>query len=185
MSEDSNFKANQEGENPKGIRKRPFLCETQKAYFAAFLDCDGSLIGTIVPTSESLLGYKLSFTFQLTQLKKRKPYLEKIKEELQMGQIRERGTICDYYTSNREDLLWLLIQIQPYVRMKKGQLNKMIDCLKQMPRSRKEKIVPDKFLKLCHDVDAISSLNDSKETRLHTAASVLLFFQKNDIPAPN
>ena len=160
---------------------RPFLIETQKAYIAGFFDGDGSLIGRIVPDASCVFGYRLSYTFQLSQLKKRKNHLEKIRQELQVGQIRERGEMCDYYTSNRDDILWILIQIQQYVRMKKGQLDKMSDCLKQMPRSRKDKISPETFIKLCLEFDAISSLNDFSETRLHTAKSVIEAFKQKKL----
>jgi len=75
----------------------------------------------------------------------------------------------------------LLQQLQPFLRLKQKQANLVIKIIEQLPSSRDSQ---ESFLKLCHLVDQVAELNDTKK-RKHTADSVyamLKEFKENDVP---
>jgi hypothetical protein len=72
-------------------------------------------------------------------------------------------------------------QLQPFLRLKQKQANLVLKIIEQLPFSRDSQ---ESFLKLCHLVDQVAELNDTKK-RKHTAASVsamLKEFKENDVP---
>lgn len=159
------------------------LSATQAAYIAGFLDGDGSLIAQFKknPTSvkNNRIGYQFQMTVQFTQDGRNKHLLEEIKKETGLGpkDLRSRksnskGTtmIYDLIITAVDQIQDLLIAIKPYVRGKKGQLNKILRIIELKPQMfTSEKL----FSEVCDLVDEISAESYSKSTRIHTGASVL------------
>lgn len=150
-------------------------------YLAGFLDGDGSIIAQLVSRQDYKFKFQIRFTVQITQLKKRRWFLEKLRDLIGAGYIRDRDLISDYVLVETANVAKLLQQLQPFLRLKQKQANLMLKIIEQLPSSRDSQ---DNFLKLCQLVDQVAELNDTKK-RKHTAASVsamLKELKENDVP---
>ena len=144
------------------------LNEKDLIYLAGFIDGDGSIFAQIVKKSDYKHKFQIRLTVQLTQLKKRKWFLEKIQKQIGAGTIRERGEILDYVLVETSNVATLLKQLKPFLVIKQKQANLVLRIIEQLP-STKDSL--DKFLELCDFVDQVASLNDSK-SRKNTAETV-------------
>lgn len=150
----------------------------QLVYFAAFIDCDGSIIAQI-KSGEYALGYRIAISICFHQKKARNYFLRKIQRELKAGVLRDRGNMSDLTIQGNELIYQFLLLIKPYVRIKSKQLNLMVRLIEQMPQAKRN---PAKFLELCELADRIESFNDSRN-RTVTAKTVReAFIRKALIP---
>jgi hypothetical protein len=136
-------------------------------YLAGFLDGDGSIIAKLVFHKDYVKTrpYQISLTVQVTQKTTRKWFLEEIQGIIGEGNVNTRKSnekIADYTLVGPSAVGKFLKQIQPYLRIKKKQANLAIRITEQLPHSKD----PDKFYELCHLVDQISALNDSKNREI-------------------
>lgn len=100
---------------------------------------------------------------------------------MEAGYIRDRDLISDYVLVEPANVAKLLIQLQPFLRLKRKQANLVLKIIEQLPSSRDSQ---DNFLSVCRSVDQVAALNDTKK-RKHTAESVsamLKEFQVYDVP---
>jgi hypothetical protein len=102
-------------------------------------------------------------TVQVTQLKKRRVFLEDIKEMIGVGTVRDRNEISDYVLTDTKLVCEFLKQIVPYLRLKKKQANLVVKIIEQLPTARQTK---ESFIQLCSLVDQVSNLNDSKSKKI-------------------
>jgi hypothetical protein len=94
--------------------------------------------------------------------------LEQLKDLMEAGYIRDRDLISDYVMVEPANVAKLLIQLQPFLRLKRKQANLVLKIIEQLPSSRDSQ---DNFLNICYLVDQVAALNDTKK-RKHTAESV-------------
>jgi hypothetical protein len=136
-------------------------------YIAGFLDGDGSIMAQLVTRKDYKWGYQIQLTIQFTQLSKRRIYLEKFKDILGVGFLRDRMTlntnISDYVITDVKHVYSVLKALQPLLRIKQKQANVLITLIEQLPLAKDS---PTKFLELAQMVDHLASLNDSKNSKI-------------------
>lgn len=145
-------------------------------YIAGFLDGDGSICAQLVRGKAYKWGFTIRVTIQFTQLTKRRVFLEKLQNIIGAGYICDRPkvnrnlTISDYVITNVSQVYKLLVQLQPFLKIKQKQANLVIRLIEQMPLA---KISKDVFIQQTLLVDQIAALNDSK-SRTITSNTVIL-----------
>ena len=139
-------------------------------YIAGFLDGDGSIIAQLVKRDDYKWSYQIRVTVQFTQLKKRRIFLEKLKDIIGPGYVRDRKDVSDYVITDVKSVYALLQKLQPYLRIKQKQADLTLRLIDQLPASKKSK---DKFIELSQLIDQIASLNDTKKNRVITSVTVI------------
>ncbi len=150
-------------------------------YLAGFLDGDGSIIAQFVFRKDYKFKFQIRLTLQFSQLKKRRWFLEYIKDLFQKGYIRDRGIMSDYVLVEPSSVYHLLSLLQPYLKLKQKQANLVLQIIEQLDSSKNSL---DNFLNLCLLVDQVAELNDTKK-RKHTyltVSAMLKDFQNNTFP---
>jgi uncharacterized protein (DUF1778 family) len=150
-------------------------------YLAGFVDGDGCIMAQLVPRVGYKFKYQIRLTVQITQSQKREWFLESIKKLIDAGTIRKRKSVSDYVLVEPANVAAFLIQLQPFLRLKKKQANLVLKIIEQLPSTRGSL---DKFLETCEIVDQVAALNDQKK-RKHTFTTVSADLKaaiKNDVP---
>lgn len=129
-------------------------------YFAGLIDGDGSLVAQIVRRSDYALRFQIRLTVQISQRKKRRHYLEDIRQTIGYGTVRDRGDVSDYTLTETRLVYHFLKQVSPFLRMKKKQANLVIKIIEQLPSSKTSALL---FIDLCRLADQVAELNDSKK----------------------
>lgn len=148
------------------------LTDTQLAYMAAFIDCNGSIFAEIKP-GEYVLKYRIIISLVFYQKKSRKHFLKKIQKELKTGVLRDSGDISDLTLSGVEIVVPFLQKIKAFVRIKTKQLNLMLRLIEQLPQIQNNS---QKFIEVCEIADRIAKLNDLKNRKItvHDLQKVLI-----------
>jgi hypothetical protein len=129
-------------------------------YLAGFIDGDGSSIAQILRRSDYVYKFQIRCTVQITQLTKRRHFLENIRQIIGYGNIRDRGNISDYVLTETRSVYRLLKQLSPFLRLKKKQADLVIRIIEQLPSSKESALL---FVELCRITDLVAELNDSKK----------------------
>jgi hypothetical protein len=129
-------------------------------YLAGLIDGDGSIVAQIVRRSDSVYRFQIRCTLQISQLQKRRHFLEDIREIIGYGIIRDRGTMSDYILTETRCVYFFLKQLSPFLRMKKKQANLLLRIIEQLPSSKNSALL---FIDLCRISDHVAELNDSKK----------------------
>lgn len=155
------------------------LTPEDAAYLSGFIDADGSIFAQIIKNKTSKHKFHIRVTIQITQLTKRKFFLERILNKIDAGYIRERGEISDYVLTETKNVFNLLIQIKPFLILKKKQANLIILIIQNLPSSKNSL---DKFIETCKMVDFVAKLNDSKKRKnsTQTVETVLTTLKSKD-----
>jgi hypothetical protein len=132
-------------------------------YLAGLIDGDGSIVAQIVRRSDYVYKFQIRCTVQITQLKKRRHFLENIREIIGYGIIRDRGNISDYVLTETRCVYCLLKQLSPFLRMKQKQSNLLLRIIEQLPSSKNSALL---FIELCRISDHVAQLNDSKKREI-------------------
>jgi len=133
---------------------------TTLAYIAGFLDGDGSIFFQIVSRPDYKLKFQIRSSIAFYQDTKNKEILEWLKETFKAGYIRQRKTgISDYTIVEPREVKRILKLLQPYVKLKKKQVELGIEILEKL-ESEKSK---ENFLGTCKLVDKFKELNYSKK----------------------
>lgn len=154
------------------------------AYLAGFIDADGAIIAQLVYRKDYVLKFQIRLTVQITQSTKRRWLLERFKQIIGAGTLRDRNDrnkVSDWALVEAEQVTRLLTLLEPYLLVKKKQANIVLKIIEQLPTVRGSR---EKFCELCLLVDQVSELNDANK-RKHTAASVteiLLGLKDSDVP---
>jgi hypothetical protein len=150
------------------------------AYLAGFIDADGSIYAQIKKNDSFKYKHQIQVTVQVTQATKRRWFLDRLKDEIGSGNVRDRGSksgvadtentegVSDYILTEQSKVLELLKNLQPYLRLKKKQANYVIRIIEQLPSTKDSQ---EKFLEVCTFVELVADANDSK-TRTNTAKTV-------------
>ena len=134
--------------------------KTQSAYFAGFIDGDGSVYVRLKPNPTYRYGFQVAPYIALFQSAKDSRNFHILCNRLGLGRMRTRKDgILEYVIGRRENILALIGFIEPYTVLKKKQLRLMRQILKA-----KETIANEKeFKKLATLVDHFRELNYSKK----------------------
>ena len=137
-----------------------FMDPTTIAYISGFLDGDGSIFFQIISRPSYKLKFQIRSSIAFYQDTKNKEILEWLKEIFGVGYIRHRKTgISDYTIVEPKEVYRILKLLQPYVKLKKKQVEIGIEILNKL-ESEKSK---ENFLEICKLVDKFKELNYSKK----------------------
>lgn len=156
----------------KGATGGPIWQESQNdclfAYIAGFLDGDGCINAQIIRRIDYRLGFQIRVSITFFQSTKRHWFLLKIQQNLPGGSIRKRKDGISEYTIVGPQLVQRVCeQLRPYLQLKQRQANLIIEITKRLKKNQSRA----DFLTLCHFVDQIGELNDSKK-RIKSATFV-------------
>ena len=130
------------------------------AYIAGFLDGDGSIFFQIIPRPDYKQKFQIRSSIAFYQDSKYVEILEWLKEMFESGYIRHRKTgISDYTVVESKKVKILLKLLQPYVKLKKKQVNLGLEILEKLNNKESN----EDFLKICKLVDKFKELNYSKK----------------------
>jgi hypothetical protein len=132
-------------------------------YLAGLIDGDGSIVAQMVRRPDYKHRFQIRCTVQVTQLKKRRHFLEKIKDTIGYGYIRDRGNVSDFILTETRCVYDFLKQISPFLRMKKKQADLILRIIEQIPSSKTSALL---FIELCQIADHVAELNDSKKREI-------------------
>ncbi len=150
--------------------------DTTKAYIAGFLDGDGSIMLQLVYRKDYKFGYQIRASVCFYQKSKYRLELEKLKDVLKLGYIRDRNDgMTEYTIVGISDVKKVLEMLQPYILFKRKHVVEALKILNEIGYRRK--ILKEEFLRLARLVDSYSNLNYSKK-RKHFASNVEAFMNK-------
>jgi len=140
-----------------------FMNETTLAYIAGFLDGDGSVFFQIVPRPDYKQKFQIRTSIGFYQDTTNVKILEWLKEQIGSGYIRHRKTgISDYTIVESKEVKRILTLLQPYVRLKKKQVELGLEILDKLDSKKSDK----DFLEICKLVDKFKELNYSKKRKI-------------------
>ena len=140
-----------------------FMNETRLAYIAGFLDGDGSVFFQIVPRPDYKQKFQIRTSIGFYQDTTNVKILEWLKEQIGSGYIRHRKTgISDYTIVESKEVKRILTLLQPYVRLKKKQVELGLEILDKLDSKKSDK----DFLEICKLVDKFKELNYSKKRKI-------------------
>jgi lipopolysaccharide export LptBFGC system permease protein LptF len=135
---------------------------TTLAYVAGFLDGDGSIFFQIVKRKDYRRGFQVRSSIAFYQKTEYSWILSKLKRYLKAGYIRYRKTgISDYTIVESKEVKRILLLLQPYVKLKKKQLELGLKILQKLENARSDA----DFLAACRLVDKFGKLNYSKKRK--------------------
>lgn len=135
------------------------LSSIEKAYLAGFLDGDGCINAQLVRRKDYFLRYQIRVSITFFQKTKRHWFLLQLQKQIRYGSIRKRKDgMSEYTILGKEAVSFLLLELRPFIRMKKPQLDLVLEIIQKLPSCKD----PQTFLALCERVDALGQLNDSK-----------------------
>ena len=133
---------------------------TTLAYIAGFLDVDGSIFFQIVPRKDYKQKFQIRTSIAFYQKSEFDNILEWLKSMFEVGYIRHRKTgMSDYTIVESKEVKKILQLLQPYVKLKKRQIELGLDILKKFEEKKSDK----DFLEICKLVDNFKELNYSKK----------------------
>lgn len=154
--------------NTEGKSRR--MSKEKLAYIAGFLDGDGCVMLQLVFRHDYVFGYQIRASIVFYQKTKHRQFLEWLKEELEVGYLRDRKDgMTEYTIVGPKPVAELLILLKPFLRLKKDHAVVALDVLSKLPHGRQ--ITPAILLRLAKKVDRFTELNYSKK-RTNTSAVV-------------
>ena len=130
------------------------------AYIAGFLDGDGSVFFQIIPRKDYKQKFQIRSSIAFYQKTQYVWILEWLKEKIGAGYIRRRKTgISDYTIVDSKEVKKLLLLLQPYVKLKKKQIDLGLEIINRLDNKKSNK----DFLEICKLVDKFKDLNYSKK----------------------
>ena len=133
---------------------------TVLAYIAGFLDGDGSIFFQIIPRKDYKQKFQIRSSIAFYQKRKYVEILDWLKNYFGVGYIRHRKTeMSDYTIVESKEVKRILLLLQPYVRLKKKQVELGLEILSKLENKKSD----EDFLEICKLVDKFKELNYSKK----------------------
>ena len=130
------------------------------AYIAGFLDGDGSVFFQIVPREDYKQKFQIRTSIAFYQKSEYVEILEWLRSIFGVGYIRRRKTgVSDYTIVESKEVKRILSLLQPYVRLKKKQIDLGLEIIHKLENKKSDK----DFLEICKLVDKFEHLNYSKK----------------------
>jgi hypothetical protein len=150
------------------------------SYLAGFLDGDGSIHFQLVRQEGYRFGFYIRATLSLSQSTSDRHGLERLRDLLGAGYLRDRRTgMSDLVITSRPVLREVLTAVRPYVIFKRPQVERALMILDRL-RPRME---AREFLEMAREVDRFAALNHSKSKRIF-AADVEQHLRGKGVPCP-
>ncbi len=147
-------------------KMKKMLTEVQAAYFAGFIDGDGSIFAQICERKDYAHKFQIKVSIVLFQKKSRKHFLTQFQGELGVGTLRERkDNIVELSFVGINTVMPLLKQIYPFLKMKRTQAKLMMQIVNQLAYTKNSS---SEFLKVCKLVDIFAEYNESKNRTITT-----------------
>ncbi|OGY59030.1 MAG: hypothetical protein A3F24_01040 [Candidatus Colwellbacteria bacterium RIFCSPHIGHO2_12_FULL_44_17] len=135
---------------------------TQKAYIAGFLDADGSIYARAKPNHTYRYGFQIALYVVFFQSAKDKENFMQVCRLIGCGRIRERSDgILEYVINKTDNIKEFLKCVQPYVVLKKKQVELMLRIIDVKKRGKTK----NDFESLLKLVDSYRELNYSKKRK--------------------
>jgi hypothetical protein len=141
------------------------ISQTKRAYLAGFLDGDGSIYAQLKPNKTYRFGYQVALYIVLFQSQKNQKNFEQLCSMINLGYIRIRKDgILEYIIGRQENIVEFLKLVEPYVVMKKLQVEllKKIVVAKNKVKNKKD------FEALAKLIDTFREFNYSKNRKVRT-----------------
>ena len=141
------------------------ISQTQRSYLAGFLDGDGSVYAQLKPNKTYRYGFQVVNYIVLFQSQKDQNNFAKVCALINLGYLRVRKDgILEYIIGTQEGVKKFIEIVEPYVLMKKAQINllKKIIVQKSKIKCRKD------FNDLARLIDTFRNLNYSKKRKVRT-----------------
>jgi len=140
------------------------LSSEQKAYFAGFLDGDGSIYVRAKPNRTYRFGYQIAPYVVFYQSSK-SDLFKRVYSRIGFGHVRVRSDgVTEYIISKHDDIVMFVKNIQPFLILKRKQAMLVLQILKQKELVKNEKDF-EKLLQLCNQFQI---LNYSKRRKIRT-----------------
>ena len=137
---------------------------TQKAYLAGFLDGDGSIYVRLKPNEDFRYGFQVAPYIVFFQSSKDRKNFEMICALIGVGCLRERNDgMLEYVIQRQHVIKEFLLDISPYLLLKKGQADLMLQILEKKSEVR----CKEDFVVLMKLIDCFRELNYSKKRKIH------------------
>ena len=134
--------------------------KTILAYIAGFLDGDGSIFFQIIPRKDYKQKFQIRSSIAFYQKRDNVDILDWLKNLFGVGYIRHRKEgVSDYTIVDSKEVKKILLLLQPYVRLKKKQVELGLDILQRLEKN-------ENFLDTCKLVDKFKQLNYSKKRKI-------------------
>ena len=134
--------------------------DTTKAYIAGFLDGDGCINAQILRRPDYRLGFQIRVSVTFFQSTKRHWFLLQIQKMVPGGTLRKRKDgISEYAFVGSQVVQRLCESLLIYLVAKKRQATLLVQITQGLKKNQSR----EDFLTLCHLVDQIGALNDSKK----------------------
>ncbi len=141
------------------------LSSTQKAYLAGFLDGDGSIYVRLKPNPTYKFGFQVAPYIIFFQSAKGEANFQNLCSLLNLGYMRKRKDGILEYTIGRNDAIAkFLSMVEPYVILKKKQVDLMLEIMQAKSLVKDEK----SFGMLMKLIDSFRELNYSKKRLVRT-----------------
>ena len=145
----------------------------ERAYLAGFLDADGCVMATIERHKEKKFGFRVKVSLKVSQ--SNRDVLDWFHSRFKVGYIRKNRTCFDWVIRDQKLAGKLLLEVAPYLKVKKRQAVIARKILKTGDASRKA------LLKQARLADSLSSFNvRSKGRRKNYSSMIEEYFSRND-----
>ncbi len=144
---------------------KKLISQTKRAYLAGFLDGDGSIYVQLKPNKTYKFGFQVAPYIVLFQSQKDQKNFEQLCSMINLGYMRIRKDgILEYIIGRQENIIKFVKLVEPYVVMKKLQVNllKKIIIAKNNVQNKKD------FTALAKLIDTFRELNYSKNRKVRT-----------------
>jgi len=136
------------------------LSDVEKAYIAGFLDGDGSINAQIVKRQDYKLKFQIRVSVTFFQKTKYHWFLIKLKDQIGYGSIKKRNDgMSEYAIIGGDCVKFLLKELEPFVIIKKPQLEATLDIINKMSIAKDSQT----FIALCEKVDILADFNYSRK----------------------
>lgn len=144
------------------------LTDLELAYIAGFIDGNGSIIVQIVKGDDYVYKHRIRVSVVFYQKKDKHWFMLWLKKKLKRGTIRIRKDgISEYTLAGSTSVKELLLQLKPYIKLKKSQLDAVLDILEKKRSINSE----EDFLRVCELVDKTQQYTSFKKRSI-TAETV-------------
>ena len=144
---------------------KKLISQTKRAYLAGFLDGDGSVYVRLKPNKTYKFGFQIAPYIVLFQSQKGQKNFANLCSIINCGYMRIRKDgILEYIIGKHDDIIQFIKLVEPYVVLKKRQIEllKKILIAKKNIRNKKD------FKSLAKLIDAFRELNYSKKRKIRT-----------------
>ena len=125
--------------------------ETNQAYIAGLIDCDGAIMACIESHKEKKFRFRVRISLQLTQ--KNLDLLQWVHSLLGMGHIKKNRTTFDWVLQDQKNCKKLLEMIQVYSEGKQKQIKLALEILRTPITSKSD------LIQVARLADTLSSYN--------------------------